>query len=54
MLTMNAINNLDYYSDLAAKDYYLSGEPVGVWSGLARLLGLRAANTDDYRKVFLL
>ncbi|WP_454442097.1 MobF family relaxase [Vibrio bathopelagicus] len=56
MLSMNAINNLDYYSDLAAKDYYLSGgEPVGVWSGLgARLLGLQGqVNTDDYRKVFL-
>mgnify|MGYP001030152780 CR=1 FL=1 len=55
MLSMNAINNLDYYSDLASEDYYVSGgEPAGIWTGLgARLLGLQGqVDTDDYRHVF--
>tara|TARA_R110001583_G_C5669027_1_gene410514 strand:+ start:3262 stop:5796 length:2535 start_codon:yes stop_codon:yes gene_type:complete len=52
---MNAINNLDYYSDLAKDDYYLSGgEPKGMWAGLgARCLGLTdKVDTKDYRHVF--
>ena len=55
MLSMNAINNLDYYADLASEDYYISGgEPAGQWAGLgARLLGLQGqVDTNDYRSVF--
>ena len=55
MLSMNAINNLDYYSNLASEDYYLSGgEPAGVWAGLgARHLGLTGhVDNEDYRSVF--
>lgn len=52
---MNAINSLDYYSDLAKEDYYISGgEPKGNWAGLgARCLGLTDnVDTKDYRNVF--
>ena len=55
MLSMNAINSLDYYSDLAKEDYYISGgEPKGNWAGLgARCLGLTDnVDTKDYRNVF--
>jgi conjugative relaxase-like TrwC/TraI family protein len=55
MLSMNAINNLDYYSKLAAEDYYTSGgEPPGIWAGLgARALHLTGhVDTKDYRKIF--
>ncbi len=55
MLSMNAINNLDYYADLASEDYYLSGgEPAGIWAGLGtRLLALHDnIKTDDYRMIF--
>jgi len=52
---MNAINSLDYYSNLAKDDYYTSGgEPKGRWAGLgARSLGLTdIVETKDYRQVF--
>ena len=55
MLSMNAINSLDYYSNLAQDDYYTSGgEPKGQWAGLgARCLGLTdIVDTKDYRHVF--
>jgi conjugative relaxase-like TrwC/TraI family protein len=35
MMTFSAVNNQDYYLNLAAEDYYLQGgEPPGVWAGL--------------------
>jgi conjugative relaxase-like TrwC/TraI family protein len=52
---MNAINNLDYYCDLASEDYYLSdGEPAGIWAGLAaKQLQLSGQiNSDNYRQIF--
>lgn len=55
MLSMNVINNLDYYADLASEDYYNSGgEPAGVWSGLgAKALELSGkVKMEDYRNVF--
>ncbi|MBV1932030.1 MAG: relaxase domain-containing protein [Porticoccaceae bacterium] len=55
MLSMIAINSLDYYADLAREDYYISGgEPAGQWAGLgARLLGLQGqVDTNDFRSVF--
>ncbi|MDV3502527.1 MobF family relaxase [Marinobacter sp. M-5] len=55
MLSMNSINNLDYYANLASEDYYISGgEPAGRWAGLgARLSGLQGeVDTKDYRSIF--
>ena len=34
MLTLNPINSIEYYSDLASEDYYhAGGEPAGRWAG---------------------
>jgi conjugative relaxase-like TrwC/TraI family protein len=55
MLSMHAINNVNYYADLATEDYYTAGgEPSGMWVGLgARHLGLQGqVDTEDYRSVF--
>jgi conjugative relaxase-like TrwC/TraI family protein len=55
MLSVNKINNLNYYEDLAKEDYYLSGgEPPGKWAGLgASMLGLRGqVKPDAYHKIY--
>lgn len=54
MLTLNKIQSIEYYSDLANEDYYLDGgEPNGEWAGKGSiLLGLRGAVDDvEYRNV---
>jgi len=54
MLTLNKIQSIEYYSDLANEDYYLDGgEPNGEWAGKgAVLLGLRGAIDDaEYRNI---
>ncbi len=55
MPSINKINDLKYYADLAKEDYYNSGgEPEGEWSGLAaRLLKLNGKiSVNDYYKIF--
>lgn len=54
MLTLNKIQSIEYYSDLANEDYYLDGgEPNGEWAGKgAILLGLRGAVDDvEYKNL---
>lgn len=55
MMSMNAINSIAYYEELAKDDYYTSGgEPPGKWIGLgARTLGLYSRiDTTSYRRIF--
>lgn len=54
MLTMNAIQSLEYYSNLANEDYYLDGgEPSGEWAGKGSvLLGVRGiVDIDEYKNI---
>ena len=54
MLSMNAIQSLEYYSDLANEDYYIAGgEPDGQWAGKgAFLLGLKGTiEIEEYKNV---
>ncbi|MCK8108563.1 relaxase domain-containing protein [Pseudoalteromonas sp. 2CM41L] len=55
MNSLNAINSIAYYEELAKEDYYQGGgEPPGKWIGLgARTMGLtNQLNTTSYRRVF--
>ncbi|WP_088213124.1 MobF family relaxase [Shewanella sp. Shew256] len=55
MMSMNAINSIAYYAELAKEDYYTGGgEPPGKWRGLgARTLGLPSQiDTTSYRRIF--
>jgi conjugative relaxase-like TrwC/TraI family protein len=55
MMSMNAINSIAYYEELAKDDYYTQGgEPPGKWIGLgARALNLDShIDTVDYRRIF--
>ncbi|GAA4084337.1 MobF family relaxase [Zhongshania borealis] len=55
MLSVNKINDLTYYSNLAKEDYYLAGgEPPGLWAGTgATMLGLRGQiDTADYQNIY--
>jgi conjugative relaxase-like TrwC/TraI family protein len=55
MNSLNAINSIAYYEELAKEDYYQGGgEPPGKWIGLgARTIGLFSQiDTTSYRRVF--
>lgn len=55
MMSINPINSIEYYEDLAKEDYYTKGgEPPGKWIGRCALsLGLRnEIDTRSYRRIF--
>lgn len=55
MLSMNAIHDVNYYSELAKEDYYTcGGEPAGIWAGLgARHLSLQnQVSQQSYHNIF--
>lgn len=55
MMSMNAINSVEYYEALAKDDYYTQGgEPPGKWIGVgARAIHLNGQiETVDYRRIF--
>jgi conjugative relaxase-like TrwC/TraI family protein len=55
MMSINTINSIEYYEELAKDDYYTKGgEPPGKWVGLgARAAGLaKQVETLAYRRIF--
>lgn len=55
MMSMNVINNIAYYEELAKEDYYTKGgEPLGKWVGKGRhaLKLTNHINSRDYRRIF--
>tara|TARA_Y100001937_G_scaffold89915_1_gene121611 strand:+ start:6268 stop:8838 length:2571 start_codon:yes stop_codon:yes gene_type:complete len=55
MMSINPINSIEYYEELAKEDYYTQGgEPPGKWIGRgARALMLSSTiETVDYRRIF--
>lgn len=55
MLTINPINSLDYYADLATEDYYTKGgEPPGNWEGTgSKLMGFSSEiDNTNFKDIF--
>ena len=53
MLTLSAINNIDYYKNIDGDDYYVSEESLGIWHGkLKGVLKLgENVDTDSFERI---
>lgn len=55
MMSINPINSIEYYEELAKEDYYTQGgEPPGKWIGRGALALVLSTyiDTRDYRRIF--